>query len=48
MTDKNLAQTPYGENRYRWYSWDSPIGLGIFSICLATVAVLVHVAIVVR
>jgi hypothetical protein len=48
MIDKTLAQTSDGDKGYRWYSWDSPLGLGIFFVCLSAVAVLVHVAIVLR
>ncbi|MGH2459397.1 MAG: hypothetical protein ACRDIY_11080 [Chloroflexota bacterium] len=46
MNDQDLAKHALAEKTYRWYSWDSPIGLGLFLVCLAVVAVLIHFAIV--
>lgn len=46
MNDQDLAKNAFAEKTYTWYSWDSPIGLGLFLVCLAVVAVLVHLAIV--
>ncbi len=48
MNNTDLAKNRSGAETYRWYSWDSPLGLGLFLVCLAAVGVLVRFAIVLR
>jgi hypothetical protein len=46
MSDKHIDQEHSVEGAYNWYTWDSPVGLGLFFVCLAVVAVLIRYAIV--
>lgn len=46
MNDQTLTKATSETRLGEWYSWDSPIGLGAFFVCLALVAVLIHFAIV--
>lgn len=48
MNDKDLTKAPSGAWTYKWYTWDSPIGLGLFLLCLAAVGVLIRFALVAR
>jgi hypothetical protein len=48
VNQEDLEKSAYSEHLGRWYSWDSPIGLGLFFVSLAVVAVLVHYAIILR
>jgi hypothetical protein len=48
MNDKDLTKNPSIEGTYKWYSWDSPLGLGLFLVCLAAVGVLIHFAIALK
>jgi hypothetical protein len=48
MNDKDLTKNPSVEWTYKWYSWDSPLGLGLFLVCLAAVGLLIRLAIVLR
>jgi hypothetical protein len=36
----------YASKAMAWYGWGSPIGLGVFLVCLAAVAVLVRFALI--
>lgn len=44
MNNTDLAKNRSGAETYWWYSWDSPLGLGLFLVCLAAVGVLVRFA----
>lgn len=46
MNEQDLAKSTSIGRTYRWYSWDSPVGLGLFFVCLALVALLIHFTIV--
>jgi hypothetical protein len=48
MNDKDVAKSTRIETAYKWYSWDSPVGLGLFFVCLAVVGTLIYAAIVLR
>jgi hypothetical protein len=48
MNDMDLTHNPSFVRTYAWYSWDSPLGLGLFLICLAAVGVLIRLAIVLQ
>jgi hypothetical protein len=48
MHDKDLMKNPSGAWTYQWYSWDSPLGLGLFLVCLAAVGVLIHLTLILR
>jgi hypothetical protein len=48
MNHKDPIRHPSVEWTYKWYSWDSPLGLGLFLVCLAAVGILIRFAIVLK
>ncbi len=43
-SEHNQEEWKYASKAMAWYGWGSPVGLGLFLVCLAAVAVLVRVA----
>jgi hypothetical protein len=35
----------YASEAMAWYGWGSPVGIGLFLVCLAAAAALVHYAV---
>ena len=44
--ERNQEDWKYASKAMAWYGWGSPIGLGVFLVCLAAVAVLVRFALI--
>ncbi len=45
MSERNQDDWKYASKAMAWYGWGSPVGLGLFLVCLAAVAALVRLAV---